>query len=180
MTEQGRNERCSCGSGKKHKKCCGRFSLRELSDKMREFAETNTQTHMMIERAIELLSFCAEENRPAMLCLAKPTSTSDGDFVDWTTIPASVPLEQREALVTRRALSGYIPIGVLIRNCDWQSVICPPLIPDETYWQFYIPFARRELSIIANTLDGDMPMEDSWMTRVTPSDLQHPPSQGHA
>ncbi len=41
MATQGRNELCACGSRKKYKKCCGRFTLDEMASKLAAYAAAN-------------------------------------------------------------------------------------------------------------------------------------------
>ena len=58
MATQGRNELCGCGRGKKYKKCCGRFTLQEMTAKLAAYAATNKQKNKLIERSLKFLKAC--------------------------------------------------------------------------------------------------------------------------
>jgi hypothetical protein len=72
MATQGRNKICGCGSGKKFKKCCGRFTLEQISSKLAAFAAGNSQKNKLIERSLKFLKACEVNGGGAVLVLVDP------------------------------------------------------------------------------------------------------------
>ena len=70
MAIQGRNELCACGSGKKYKKCCGRFTLEEMTAKLAAYAAANKQKNKLIERSLEFLKSCESKAAGRFLSLS--------------------------------------------------------------------------------------------------------------
>jgi hypothetical protein len=169
---QSRNEPCGCRSGKKYKKCCGRFSLQELTGKLSEFASSNRRKERMIERGLKLLTECEGNAKVVFLCLVNPQPTVDG-LIDWTVVGNSVPEDEREAVVTRRVIAGFLPMGCLRHGMKWCMILDRALVPEE-YQAEYVAFARREMNVIAGTMDGNVDHHDSWTTPVAWSDRSYP------
>ena len=176
MATQGRNELCGCGSGKKYKKCCGRFTLQEMTTKLAAYAAANRNKNKLIERSLKFLDGCELDGAGARLILVNPVTKED--LVQWTTVGGrNGERDVREAIVTRRILAGYLPMCCLVEDksvaSGWRGVIDATLVGEECRDE-YIAFARHEADVIAKTLDGDMPREDSWMTAVPWEELSYP------
>jgi SEC-C motif len=176
MATQGRNELCGCGRGKKYKKCCGRFTLEEMTAKLAAYAAANREKNKLIERSLKLLKACEVDGTGAYLILVSPVPQDD--VVQWTFLGgSSVVHDVREAIVTRRILAGYLPMCCLVEDkfeqSGWRAVIDATLAADECRDE-YVAFARQEAEIVARTLDGKMAQEDSWITAVPWGDLSYP------
>jgi hypothetical protein len=176
MVTQGRNELCGCGRGKKYKKCCGRFTLKEMTAKLAAYAAANRRKEKLIERSLKFLMACEIDGDGASLILVNPVAKDD--IVSWTHLGGrGVKQDVREAVVTRRILAGYLPIACLVEDESAQSgrhaVIDATLVAEECRDEF-IAFARLEAEIIAKTLNGNVPKEDSWVFPTQWSDLSYP------
>ena len=176
MAILGRNELCGCGRGKKYKKCCGRFTLREMLAKLSAYAAANKQKNKLIERSLKFLKACEIDGSGAFLVLVNPVPKDD--IIQWTFLGGrTVERDVREAVVTRRILAGYLPMCCLVEDksiqSGWRGVIDATLIAEECRDEF-VAFARQEAEIVAKTFDGKMPQEDSWMTAVPWDDLSYP------
>jgi hypothetical protein len=55
MASQGRNERCACGRGKKFKKCCGRFTLEELTSSLSALVRSNLRKDKLIDCSLKMM-----------------------------------------------------------------------------------------------------------------------------
>lgn len=176
MATQGRNELCGCGRGKKYKKCCGRFTLQEMTAKLAAYAVTNKQKNKLIERSLKFLKACEIDGSGAFLILVDPILKED--MIDWTLLGGrSVTLDVREAVVTRRILAGYLPMCCLVEDksiaSGWRGVIDATLVVEECRDEF-VALARQEVELVAKTLDGKMPKEDAWMDAMPWEDLSYP------
>jgi hypothetical protein len=176
MATQGRNELCGCGRGKKYKKCCGRFTLDELTAKLAAYAASNKQKNKLIERSLKFLDACEMDGAGARLILVNPLPKEGA--IQWTTVGGrNVEHDVREAIVTRRILASYLPMCCLVEDksvqSGWRGMVDATLVAEECRDE-YVAFARHEAEIVAKTLDGDMPMEDSYMTAVPWEDLSFP------
>lgn len=176
MAIQGRNELCGCGSGKKYKKCCGRFTLQEMTAKLAAYAAANRQKNKLIERSLKFLKACEIDGGGAFLVLVDPVVKDD--IISWTPVGGrEVGKDVREAIVTRRILAGYLPICCLIEDkslqSGWRGVIDATLVGEECRDEF-VAFARQEAEVVAKTLDGKITKEDSWMTAMPWEDLSYP------
>lgn len=176
MATQGRNELCGCGRGKKYKKCCGRFTFQEMLTKLSAYAAANRQKNKLIERSLKFLKACEIDGSGAFLVLVNPVAKDD--IIHWTVIgERNVEHDVREAVVTRRILAGYLPIGCLVEDksaqSGWRANIDATVAPEECRDE-YIAFCRVESETIAKTFNGDMPKEDSWMTAVPWADRSYP------
>ena len=176
MAIQGRNELCGCGRGKKYKKCCGRFTLQEMTTKLAAYAASNRQKNKMIERSLKFLKACEIDGGGAYLILVDPAMKDD--FIDWTLLGGrSVAHDVREAVVTRRVLAGYLPMCCLVEDksvaSGWRGVIDPTLVGEECRDEF-IALAGQEVELVAKTLDGKIPKEDSSMTAMPWEDQSYP------
>ena len=176
MATQGRNELCACGRGKKYKKCCGRFTLEEMTTKLAAYAAANKQKNKLIERSLKFLKACEMNGTGARLILVSPVPKDD--FVQWTSVGGlNVEHDVREAIVTRRILAGYLPMCCLVEDesmeSGWRGVIDATLVGEECRDE-YVAFARHEGEVVAKSLNGDMPPEDSEMTGIPWEDLSYP------
>jgi hypothetical protein len=176
MNDQGRNEQCGCGRGKKYKKCCGRFTLEEMTAKLASYAATNRNKNKLIERSLKFLDGCELDGAGARLILVNPVTKED--FVQCTTVGGrNGERDVREAIVTRRILAGYLPMCCLVEDksvvSGWRGVIDATLVGEECRDE-YIAFARHEAEVVAKTFDGKMAKEDSWMTAVPWEELSYP------
>jgi len=171
--KQERNERCGCGSGKKHKKCCGRFSLHEMTAKLTAYVEANRRKDQLIRRS---LRFLESRGGDAILCLVNPKPDSD-DVISWTQVDNKTPVDEREAVVTRRILAGYLPVCALVADKEeasgWQAVIDAAMVGEEVRGEF-VAFARLEAATIVGTMNGEIDPYDSWMTAVPWEDRSYP------
>jgi hypothetical protein len=176
MALQGRNEICGCGRGRKYKKCCGRFTFQEMLDQLSAYAAANRQKNKLIERSLKFLKRCEVNTGGALLILVNPVTKED--IVSWTCIGGSkVPQDEREAVVTRRVLAGYLPIGCLVEDkseeSGWVAAIDATLVEEE-YRDEFVAFAHIEADTIAKTFKGEMSKENSWMMAVPWGDLSFP------
>jgi hypothetical protein len=176
MAIQGRNELCACGRGKKYKKCCGRFTLQEMTTKLAAYAAANRNKNRIIERSLKFLKACEIDGSGALLVLVNPVVKDD--VIGWTTVGGrEVEQDVREAVVTRRILAGYLPLCVLVEDksaeSGWRAVIDATLVSEECRDEF-IAFAQHEATMVAKTYKGEIPREDSWFSGVPWSDLSYP------
>lgn len=176
MANQRRNELCGCGRGKKYKKCCGRFTLEEMATKLAAYAASNKQKNKLIERSLKFLKACEIDGGGAFLVLVDPVVKDD--IISWTPVGGrEVGKDVREAIVTRRILTGYLPICCLIEDkslqSGWRGVIDATLVGEGCRDEF-VAFARQEAEVVAKTLEGNMAKEDSWMTAMPWEDLSYP------
>jgi hypothetical protein len=176
MALQGRNEICGCGRGKKYKKCCGTFTLQEMTAKLAAYAAANKQKNKLIERSLKFLKACEIDGSGAYLVLVNPV-IKEG-IIDWTLLGGrSVAHDVREAVVTRRILAGYLPMCCLVEDksiaSGWRGVIVAALVGEECRDEF-VAFARQEAELVAKTLDGKLAKEDSRMTAMPWEDLSYP------
>jgi hypothetical protein len=176
MARQGRNEMCGCGRGKKYKRCCGRFTLPEMLARLSAYAYTNKEKDKLIERSLKFLRSCEVNAGGAFLILVNPTVKED--IIDWTSVGGcKTGPDVREALVTRRILAGYLPIGCLVEDesaeSGWRAVIDATLVEEGCRDEF-VAFAQIEAYVVAKTFNGEMAKEDSWMTGVPWGDLSYP------
>jgi hypothetical protein len=177
MATQGRNELCGCGSGKKYKKCCGRFTLKEMTAKLAAYAVANKQKNKLIERSLKFLNTCEVDGSGALLVLVDPV-VKDDEIIGWTTLGGrTVVKDVREAVVTRRILAGYLPVCCLVEDksvkSGWRGVIDASLVGEDCRDEF-VAFAQLEGQLVAKTLDGKMSREDSWMTAMPWEDTSYP------
>src|ERR1700758_5844362 len=115
MATQGRNELCGCGRGKKYKKCCGRFTLQEMTAKLAAYATANKQKNRLIERSLKFLKACEIDGNGAFLVLVDPVIKED--IIAWSLLGGrSVTDDVREAVVTRRIVAGYLPVCCLVED----------------------------------------------------------------
>jgi hypothetical protein len=176
MAFQGRNEMCGCGRDKKYKKCCGRFTFEELLTKLSAYTATNKQKDKLIERSLKFLKECEVNGGGAFLILVNPVTKED--IIDWTSLSGSkVAPDVSEAVLTRRILAGYLPIGCLVEDksveSGWHAVIDATLVTEECRDEF-VTFAQIEANVVAKTFNGAMSKEDSWMTTIPWGDLSYP------
>ena len=176
MASQGRNELCGCGRGKKYKKCCGRFTLDELTAKLAAYAASNKQKNKLIERSLKFLKACEMDGSGALLVLVNPVVKDD--VIGWTTLGGrEVEQDVREAVVTRRILAGYLPMCCLVEDksvqSGWRGVIDATLVGEDCRDEF-VAFAQDEAEVVAKTLDGKIAKDDSWITAMPLEDLSYP------
>jgi hypothetical protein len=176
MATQGRNELCGCGRGKKYKKCCGRFTLQEMTAKLAAYTATNKQKNKLIERSLKFLKACEIDGDGAFLVLVNPVMRDD--VIDWSFVGGrSIAHDVREAVVTRRILAGYLPMCCLVEDksveSGWRGVIDATLVGEECRDEF-VAFAHHEAQVVAQTLNGKIAKEDSRMTAVPWGDLSYP------
>jgi hypothetical protein len=176
MATQGRNELCACGSGKKYKKCCGRFTLDEMMSKLSAYAASNKQKNKLIERSLKFLKACEIDGGDAFLVLVDPVAKDD--IIDWTLVGGrDVANDVREALVTRRILAGCLPMFCLVKDKSvgwgWRGEIDATLVGEECRDEF-IAFANLEGQVVAATLRGKMAKEDGWVTAIPWEDMSYP------
>lgn len=169
---QSRNELCGCRSGAKYKKCCGRFSLQELTSKLSEFVASNRRKERLIERGLKMLTKCEVNAKVSYLCLVNPQPTVEG-LIGWIVVGNNVPADEREAVVTRRVFAGFLPVGCLRLEVEWCMIVDGALVPEEFHAE-YVAFARQEMTVIAKTMDGKLDHNDSWMTPVAWSERSYP------
>jgi hypothetical protein len=169
---ESRNDLCGCHSGAKYKKCCGRFSLQEMTSKLSEFAANNRKKDRLIERGLKMLTRYAVNPERDYLCLVNPKQDAEG-LIAWTIVGGSIPADEREAVVTRRVLAGYLPVGCLLRNPDWSMMLDKSLVPEELH-AVYVAFARLEMGFIAKTIDGQVDHNDGSITPLKWSDRGYP------
>jgi hypothetical protein len=143
-----------------------------MSSKLSEFAANNRRKDRLIERGLKMLTKYAVNPTHDYLCLVNPKQDAEG-CIDWTVVGKSVPADEREAVVTRRVLAGYLPIGCLLRSPDWGMILDKSFVPEELH-AVYVAFARLEMTFIAATIDGKMDKNDSWTTPVDWSDRSYP------
>jgi len=176
MALQGRNEICGCGRGRKYKKCCGRFTFQELLYKLSAYAAANKRKDKLIERSLKFLRSCEVNGGGASLILVDPVTKED--IVSWTCLGGKeFPQDEREAVVTRRILAGYLPIGCLVEDKSAESGCCAVIdatLVEEECRDEFVAFARIEANTIAGTMNGEMSKEDSWMTAVPWGDRSYP------
>ena len=134
MNDQGRNELCGCGRRKKYKKCCGRFTLEEMTAKLAAYAAANRNKNSLIERSLKFLKACEIDGSGALLVLVNPVVKDD--VIGWTTLGGrEIEQDVREAVVTRRILAGYLPLCVLVEDKSSESgcraVIDATLVSEE-------------------------------------------------
>lgn len=176
MATQGRNELCGCGRGKKYKKCCGRFTMDEMTAKLAAYAAANKEKNKLIERSLKFLKSCEIEGGGAFLVLVDPVAKDD--IIDWLLVGGrEVGEDVREALVTRRILAGYLPMFCLVEDksvaAGWQGIIDATLVGEECRDEF-IAFANLEGQVVAATLRGKTAKEDGWVTAIPWEDLSYP------
>ena len=152
MQEQ--NELCGCHSGAKYGACCGRFSPEETASKLGNFIGNHRRKNTMIKLGLKLLAAREAIATERYLCLANPKPDAEG-FIDWTVVEKSIPADEQGAVVTRRVLAGYLPLGCLLRNPEWSMILDKSLVPEELH-DVYIAFARTEMNFIAATIDGKL------------------------
>jgi hypothetical protein len=176
MATQGRNELCGCGRGKKYKKCCGRFTLGEMTAKLAAYAAANKQKNKLIDRSLKFLNSCEVNGGGAFLVLTNPVTKED--VIEWTFLGGTeIALDVREAVVTRRILAGYLPLFCLVEDesaeSGWRAVIDATLVAAECRDEF-VAFARNEATVVAKTFNGEMSRQDSWMTAAPWEDRSYP------
>jgi hypothetical protein len=169
---ESRNDPCGCHSNKKYKKCCGRFSLGEMTEKLSEFAANNRRKNKLVEQGLKMLRNCEATAKVAYLCLVNPKPNFEG-FIDWTVVDKGIPGDEQEAVATRRVLAGYIPLGCLLRNPNWSMVLDKSFVPEELH-DVYVAFARMEMNFIAATVDGKVDQNDGSISPVKWSDRSYP------
>ena len=109
-----------------------------------------------------------------ILCLVNPEP--NGEYViDWSIVAHSVPSDEQEAVVTRRVLSGFLPIGCLQCDPSWRLLLDTKFVPPE-YLDLYTAFAQSEAAMIVRTLEGKLHPDDGWMTATTWEDRRLPRS----
>jgi hypothetical protein len=169
---ESRNDPCGCHSNKKYKKCCGRFSLGEMTEKLSEFAANNRRKNKLVEQGLKMLRNCEATAKVAYLCLVNPKPNFEG-FIDWTVVDKGIPGDEQEAVATRRVLAGYIPLGCLLRSPNWRMILDKSFVPDEIH-DIYVAFARMELNFIAATIDSKVDQNDGSITPLKWSDRSYP------
>jgi hypothetical protein len=132
----------------------------------------NIRKDKLIERALKMLDEYAINGIQTYLCLVNPKPNAD-EILDWTIVQTNIPEDEQEAIVTRRVIAGFLPVGCLQRDPEWRMVIDRAFIPKE-HEPIYIAFARREMALIAQTLDGKIDQHDGWITPVPWSDTTYP------
>jgi hypothetical protein len=143
-----------------------------MTSKLSEFAANNRRKDRLIERGLKMLTKYTVDTTHHHLCLANPKQDAEGS-IGWTIVGRSIPADEREAVVTRRVLAGYLPLGCLLRNPDWSMMLDKSLVPEELH-AVYVAFARMEMSLIAKALDGKAEPEDSVMSPVEWSERSYP------
>jgi len=168
MALQRENELCGCGRGREYQKCCGRFTLQEMLEKLASCATSNKRRKKLIERSLKFLKSCEVKGGGAFLILVHPFATEG--IIDWTCVGGGrVSRDESDAVVTRRILAGYLPIGCLVEDGFAESgrrVVIDAILAEEGCRDEFVAFARREANIISKTLNGEMSKEDSWTTAV--------------
>jgi len=176
MAPQGRNQKCGCGSGKNLKKCCGRFTLEQISSKLAAFAAGNNQKNKLIARSLKFLKAYEVDGSGAVLVLADPVIREQ--LVDWTGVGGrNVPDDEREAIVTRRILGGHLPICCLVEDTSlqsgWRAVIDASMVPDECRDEF-VAFARSEAVIVGKQFKDALSGVETPVTPVRWEDRTYP------
>jgi hypothetical protein len=176
MARQSRNDRCGCGSGKKFKKCCGRFTLEQLSSKLAAFAASNNQKNKLIEHSLKFLKACEINGSGAVLVLVDPVVKEE--IYDWTCVGGrNIPQDEREAIVTRRILAGYLPTCCLVEDnllrSGWRAVVDGSMVPAE-YRDEFIAFARSEAVIVGQQFKDALSGAETSVTPVRWEERTYP------
>ena len=124
--------------GRKYKKCCGRFTLEEMTAKLAAYAAANKQKNKLIERSLEFLKSCEIEGGRVFLVLVNPVIKDD--IIDWAVVGDRTEQDVREAIVTRRILAGYLPLYCLVEDksveSGWRGVIDAKLLGEDCRDEF--------------------------------------------
>jgi hypothetical protein len=147
-----------------------------MTAKLAAYAASNKQKDKLIERSLKFLKACEIDGSGAFLVLVNPIMKED--IIDWTLLGGrNVTDDVREAVVTRRILAGYLPMCCLVEDksvtSGWRGVIDATLVGAECRDEF-VALARQEAELVAKTLDGKMPKEDSWMTAMPWEEQSYP------
>jgi hypothetical protein len=157
---------CICGSGKKSKRCCGRFTFQELTDRLTAWAEGNRRKDLLVEKS---LAFLANAGDGAALVMVKPKPSKDG-LVAWTHVTWKE--EEKETVIRLRVLNGYLPMCCLIRDIKTRSgyaVEIPLNIVDENVRDEFVAYGIMQAHVQVNTLTGKLNLLDSWFTDGPPT-----------
>lgn len=141
--------------------------MAQMLAKLGSYASQNKEKHLLIERALKFLSICAQDS-PSILLLVNPVPTN-GDILDSTLVGSATTMEDREALVTRRVLAGYLPVACLARDesptPNWRATIDPTIVPRGCRDEF-VAFAQIEADITIAGFKGKISKNDYWNTAV--------------
>lgn len=174
MAFQAKNETSGCGRGKQYGKCCGRFTSEEMLDKLANYAVANKRKNKLIQRSLKFLKSCEVNGGRAFLTLVNPVAKEA--IIDWICVGGGKgPQDDREAVVTRRILAGYLPIGCLVEDESADSgrrAVIDATLVEEQFRDEFVAFARLEANIIARTLNSEMSKEDSWVSAMPWGQLQ--------
>jgi hypothetical protein len=144
-----------------------------MASKLGNFIGNYRRKNKMIKLGLNMLAACEASAAKAHLCLANPKPDAEG-FIDWTVVPKDLPNDEREAVVTRRVLAGYLPLGCLLRKGDnLRMVIDKTCVPADLR-DVYVAFARMEMNFIAATIDGKVNPDDGALKPFYFSDLSYP------
>ena len=103
-TKQGRNDPCSCGSGKKYKHCClGKAEIRP-----------SAPPHAELEQLVALFNagrYTELENRARLLLERYP----DSGFI-WKALGASLPIQSRDVLPALQKAAVLLPDDAEVHN----------------------------------------------------------------
>jgi hypothetical protein len=143
-----------------------------MTSALTNFARINKKKDKMIEQALSMLREHGDRDASTILCLVNPEPNGE-HVIDWSIVAHSVPSDEQEAVVTRRVLSGFLPIGCLQCAPSWRFLLDTKFVPPE-YLDLYTAFAQSEAALIVRTLEGTVHPDDGWMTATTWEDKSYP------
>jgi hypothetical protein len=153
------NDENDFGRGKKFKKCCGRFNVEELTRSLSALVESALPTDKLIEYSLKMLTQSDVDSRGSYFCLMNPKLGPNSE-ISWAFFRNSqLSHDDRAAIVMRRMLAGFLPMGWLIADLihGWRTATDVSWVPSE-YRDAYVFVARLGMTLLSETLEGNCGM----------------------
>lgn len=132
----GRNDACACGSGKKHKRCCGAKEASDFADmerREREIRRDAAQRESVWAADAVPVNISVQDgtaSRPVMLIVAAGDVLLESDVIGWLGGEAEDVARALEGAVVRVAHNvGVFPWTVRVRHDEVAAALAPLLAP---------------------------------------------------